>query len=90
MSQAIRLKDRSDTRRMILLGSLAGIAFFALVVMAVTSKGFFADSLEQSAFNSCVDEAFYTSRNAGTPFNWSQVQLSCTNRAINTSSNRLR
>lgn len=80
--QAIRLKDRRDTRRMMILGSLVAVAALTLVVLAATSKGFVADSLEQSAFNACVDEQYFAARDAGTQFDWSQVRSSCTQEVL--------
>lgn len=80
--QAIRIQDRRDTRRMILMGTLAGVVLMTLVVMAATSRGFLADSAEQSAFNSCVDEQYFAARDAGLQFSWSQVHESCTKEVL--------
>lgn len=87
--QAVRLQDRRDTVRMVLLGTLASLAAIAFLVFVVTTRGFIADSPAQSAFNDCVTEQFAASRDADAPFNWSQVQLSCTNRAINVAGHQL-
>jgi hypothetical protein len=88
--QAVRLQDRRDTVRMVLLGVVVGLSMFTFLVFIATTNGFFVDSSEQSAFNTCVTEQFAASRAAGSQFSWSQVQVDCTNRAINLSSNRLR
>jgi hypothetical protein len=87
--QAVRLQDRRETLRMVLLGTLVGLIAFAFLAFVVTTKGFFVDSSEQSAFNTCVTEQFAASRAAGTQFSWSQVQVDCTNRAINVAANQL-